>query len=120
VCSVDTEPPEPAGSEWGRYVVAVLDEDTIARGYPTDHPFTTAEVRQDYAAATHGLYCRDLRHGWPPTATGELGATSAFLFSVVYWNLEGQPARMDADGDGIPCETLYEPTVIEALLLDIP
>jgi hypothetical protein len=119
VCSVDTVPPEPTG-DWGRYVVAVLDEDTIVRGYATDHPLTTAEVRQEYAAATRGLYCRDLRHGWPPRASGEQGADEGFLFSVVYWNLEGQPARMDADGDGIPCETLYEPTVIEALLLDIP
>jgi hypothetical protein len=72
-----------------------------------------------HAAATHGLYCRDLRYGWPPTAGRGLGADAGFLWSVVYWNLEGQPERMDADGNGIPCETLYTPELIEAVLLDI-
>jgi hypothetical protein len=37
----------------------------------------------------------------------------------VYWNLEGQPARMDADGDGIPCGTLYDADVIEGALTEI-
>lgn len=32
--------------------------------------------------------------------------------SLVYWFLEGQPDRMDEDGDGIPCETLYAPEVV--------
>jgi hypothetical protein len=118
VCSVVTVPPEPTG-EWGTYVVAVLDEDTVVRGSATDHPATTAEVRERYAAATHGLYCRDIRHGWPPTATGTQGADAGFLWSVVYWNLEGQPARMDADGDGIPCGTLYGPEVIDWAMLDL-
>lgn len=117
VCSVASRPQEPA--EWGRYVVAVLHEGTIARGMATDHPFTTAEIGLLYAAATHGLYCRDLRHGWPPTAGRGLGADAGFLWSVVYWNLEGQPERMDADGNGIPCETLYTPELVEAVLLDI-
>jgi hypothetical protein len=117
VCSVSSVPPEPA--EWGRYVAAVLDDDTIARGLASDHPFTTAEVHEQYAAATHGLLCRDLRHGWPPTAAGQLGADAAFLWSLVYWNLEGQPARMDADGNGIPCETLYEPDLVTSALLGL-
>jgi hypothetical protein len=118
VCSVSSVPQEPAGP-WGRYVVAVLDDDTIARGIASDHPFTTTEVHELYAAAMHGRDCRDLRNGWPPTATGQLGADAAFLWSVVYWNLEGQPARMDADGDGIPCETHYEPDLVGSILHDI-
>ena len=43
-----------------------------------------------------GLFCRDL-------------ASMGYGFSaaVVYWMAEGAPARMDADGNGIPCETVY-------------
>jgi len=26
----------------------------------------------------------------------------------VYWVREGAPERMDADGNGIPCETVYD------------
>jgi hypothetical protein len=43
-----------------------------------------------------GLLCRDL-------AARGLGYADA----VSYWNTEGSPARMDADNDGIPCETVY-------------
>jgi hypothetical protein len=55
----------------------------------------------------HGLYCRDfvaaMDHPWHPT---------------MYWLLEGQPARMDADGDGIPCETVYPERIMRDFLED--
>jgi cytoskeletal protein RodZ len=43
-----------------------------------------------------GLFCRDLKargYGWSDATT--------------YWNYWGQPANMDADLNGIPCETVY-------------
>lgn len=43
-----------------------------------------------------GLFCRDL------AAMGY-----DFPFSVAYWLADGTPARMDADSNGIPCETVY-------------
>jgi Excalibur calcium-binding domain len=43
-----------------------------------------------------GLFCRDLR---------ALGYD--FGQAVRYWEAQGQPDRMDEDGDGIPCETVY-------------
>jgi hypothetical protein len=52
---------------------------------------------------TEGLYCRDL------DAQGY-----GFANAVAYWLEEGAPDRMDADRNGIPCETVYPGTEIEA------
>jgi hypothetical protein len=50
-----------------------------------------------------GLFCRDLR----PLGYSYAGA-------VQYWLGEGRPDRMDADRNGIPCETVYpESEVVE-------
>ena len=43
-----------------------------------------------------GLLCRDVA-----------GLGFGFSEAVVYWITEGAPARMDADGNGIPCETVF-------------
>ena len=43
-----------------------------------------------------GLFCRDLR---------DMGY--GFWMAVPYWLAEGAPDRMDADGNGIPCETVF-------------
>ena len=50
-----------------------------------------------------GLFCRDLE---PDGHT--------FAEAVAYWLREGAPDRMDADGNGIPCETVYPSDAIEA------
>jgi len=36
--------------------------------------------------------------------------------AVVYWILEGAPDRMDADGNGIPCETVYQASEVDELI----
>ncbi len=43
-----------------------------------------------------GLFCRDLQERGHP-----------FDDAVRYWWWDGSPERMDADGNGIPCETVY-------------
>lgn len=43
-----------------------------------------------------GLFCRDL-------AAGGFDYADA----VWYWDLEGEPSRMDATRDGVPCTTVY-------------
>jgi len=61
---------------------------------PATAPTTTAlgDVRTQPA----GLFCRDLRaKGFSYTA------------AVDYWRIQGQPDQLDADKDGIPCETVY-------------
>lgn len=55
-----------------------------------------------------GLSCRDLQ-------SAGYGAVEA----VAYWLREGMPARMDADGNGIPCETVYDMGEFMALAGDL-
>lgn len=51
-----------------------------------------------------GLFCRDLyRLGY------------GFRDAVAYWMSEGQTARMDADRNGVPCETVYKAGAVEAV-----
>jgi hypothetical protein len=119
VCAASSDPPEPV--DWGSFVVAVLGEDLVALSTATDNPGSTAQLLELYAAAPSGLRCEDLRAGEAPfpfdvSTTDEVGAS---FWSIVYWNLEGQPARMDADLDGVPCETLYPDDAVAAVLRTI-
>ncbi len=43
-----------------------------------------------------------------------------FFWSLVYWSLEGEPDRMDADQNGVPCETLYDTAVVNNVLAGGP
>jgi hypothetical protein len=120
VCAADAvDRPE---TDWGAIVVAVVDASTFAFATGTDNPGTEGALLDLYADTPHGLRCRDLLSdevGFPFGGIG-MAPEQAFFWSLVYWNLEGQPARMDADGDGVPCGTLYEPDVISAVLRPIP
>jgi hypothetical protein len=84
----------------------------------TDVPNSTEVLMADYQSSPRGLFCRDLLSGdaraYPFSATG--GPASGFFWSLVYWSLEGEPDRMDADLNGIPCETLYAPDVVAQVL----
>ncbi|MGW7681201.1 hypothetical protein ACWGID_10705 [Kribbella sp. NPDC054772] len=60
---------------------------------------TSGDVRELPA----GMFCRDLK------AQG-LGYAAA----VDYWYLHGQPKQMDADRNGIPCETVYSRSSVAA------
>ena len=97
----------------------VDDRGTTASIDGTDVPDTTAALRTAYDAAPKGLFCRDLlsaeSSAHPFTAAGRPPA-AGFFWSLVYWSLEGQPERMDADLDGIPCETLHDADVVSAVL----
>lgn len=85
----------------------------------TDVPDSTAALVELYQTVPTGLFCRDLLHddagshlfiaaGRPPI--------DGFFWSLVYWSLEGRPERMDADGNGIPCETLYDSAVVSTVM----
>lgn len=112
-----TEPDFPLDPV-GVLIYVVDDTGTAAWTSGTDVPDTTASLEAIYAATPKGMFCRDLLSpdlaGWfsPGGGTPEFG----FFVSLVYWSLEGQPARMDADGDRIPCETLHESDVVEGVL----
>jgi len=56
-----------------------------------------------------GLFCRDLEsRGY------------SYSESVSYWRNQGKPNRMDADGNGIPCETVYPPSDVSSFFGNQP
>jgi hypothetical protein len=57
---------------------------------------TTVPTVPPVAEVESGLLCRDLN-----------GLGYGYVDAVAYWVREGQPDRMDADRNGIPCETVY-------------
>jgi hypothetical protein len=92
--------------EIGRLAFLVLDENgTTSMLAGSDLP----DLEAAYATAPHGLLCRDLlteKATWPFNIAGTTDQTAAFL-ATAYWFLEGQPDGMDADRNGIPCETVF-------------
>jgi hypothetical protein len=56
-------------------------------------------------ALAPGLLCRDVAH-----------AGYGYLPALTYWVREGRPSRMDADANGIPCETVYPPGEIGSVI----
>lgn len=61
------------------------------------------ETAPSSSAIPSGLYCRDLE------ARG-----LSYADAVRYYKREGYPDRMDADGNGIPCETVYSASSVQA------
>jgi len=98
------------------FLFAVLDDDgTAAWAGGTDLPSNRDGLDRLAAVVPPGLFCRDLVD--PDTDVAFFSAVGTnpqfgYFLSVVYWFLEGRPARMDADGNGIPCETVHEPEVV--------
>lgn len=82
--------------------------DADGNGIPCGEVFPGQEVDAFYHPTdldrTAGQFCRDLSAAGVPLEE-----------AVAYWLLEGAPARMDADGNGIPCETVYPPEDFAAL-----
>jgi hypothetical protein len=56
-----------------------------------------------------GWYCRDLAFEY------DFGD---YQDAILYWLWEGEPDRMDADGDGYPCETVWPEMFIRDMLED--
>jgi serine/threonine protein kinase len=50
-----------------------------------------------------GLFCRDLMSGG-----------YSYSAAIDYWRMNGEPNRMDADRNGIPCETVYSASDVAA------
>lgn len=57
----------------------------------------------DVRALTAGLFCRDL-----------LARGYSYVAAVDYWRSHGEPNQMDADRNGIPCETVYPAADVSA------
>jgi hypothetical protein len=85
-----------------------MDDD--GNGIPCETVYPAADVESVWGpqgleeeGVTPGLFCRDL----PP-----LGLD--YEAAVAYWFQEGQPERMDDDGNGRPCETVYPTDEVQA------
>ena len=116
-------PPATAPVEYGGTVIYVLDESGRAVwDSATDIPDSTDGVLSAYDRAPKGLLCRDLLDpqidAYPFRQLSTPGVN--YFWSLVYWSLEGEPDRMDADQDSVPCETLYDPAVVRDVLAGGP
>lgn len=70
---------------------------STATSTPTASASSTPATRlQDVRSLGAGLFCRDLN------AQGY-----SYAAAVDYWRAHGQPNQMDADANGVPCETVY-------------
>lgn len=118
-CQMVPRPAPGLALETAGVVVYVLDNLGRAVWRIGDVPDSTAELHAVYDAVPEGMYCRDLASQDLDVALfySDPGfSEDGFFWSLVYWSLEGQPDRMDADHNGIPCETLYDPAVVAAVL----
>jgi hypothetical protein len=82
-------------------------DDPATRAAPTP-PSTPVAVASapavgDVRSLPAGLFCRDL------VARG-----ASYAEAVRYWWYYGMPARMDADKNGVPCETVYSSANVNA------
>ena len=76
---------------------------TTTTARPTTTRAPTPEDR--FAATGSGKLCADL------AAVGY-----SFADAAAYWEWDGRPDRMDADLNGVPCETVYSAEEVNALL----
>ena len=76
---------------------------TAATTTATTTSSTTTTTRTTPTDLESGLFCCDL---------SALGYD--YESAVAYWTSEGRPERMDADRNGIPCQTVYEPAEVMA------
>lgn len=122
-CGGPSAAPASTLVEYGGTVIYVIDESgRAAWASGTDVPGPTDDLLASYQRVPKGLFCRDLlssgTDAFPFSGQGD--GRPAFFWSLVYWSLEGEPERMDADLDGIPCETLYDTDVIDDVLAGGP
>jgi hypothetical protein len=91
----------PAGivDDWREFEDAPAPSAPVERADPAPAPApepAPEQVPSNVADLPSGLFCRDLNAmGFP------------YWDAVTYWEREGYTSRMDADGNGIPCETVY-------------
>lgn len=84
--------------------------DADRNGIPCETVFPAVEIGaflEPGRSFATGLNCADLNLPDDP---------DAYLQAIAYWMLEGTPDWMDADGNGIPCETVFSPANIEQML----
>jgi len=102
-----TEPPVETSTTIATPTTAATSTTSMVIAFdPTSTTSSTLPPAPEMASVdplAWGLFCRDLVDaGWD------------YEGAVAYWNVEGRPARMDADENGIPCETVYPASDVTA------
>ena len=92
-----TSPPAPEST------IPTTTPTTATIAETTTTAATTTTASPTVVDLAPGLFCRDLN-----------AAGFGYSDAVAYWVSEGEPDRMDADHNGIPCETVYSETDILA------
>lgn len=100
-------PDEPA--EFGGIHVVIFDHNRYA--WALGECCAGAPWPEDYAT---GLLCRDLLEPPPESHFQPDSNNLSYGLAVYYWVKEGRPDRMDADRNGIPCETIYPKEEVDA------
>jgi hypothetical protein len=107
-CAMRTEPPADVGE--GPLVVVLDDAGTAA--YVTGGTDMSGWILSPFNTEP-GRLCREFVAGLTGLPSGfALDGREVYAFALAYWFLEGEPARMDADSDGIPCEQVFPPEVV--------
>lgn len=75
--------------------IVMLDNNRWSYDLGSGIPWAIDEI------APPGALCRDIADAGHP-----------FFYATLYWVADNRPERMDADGNGIPCETIYARTDI--------
>jgi hypothetical protein len=122
LCGGQSEPPTELGS---LLVVVVDDAGTTASLWETVDSgerlalWSSGEQSLPFDTAS-GQLCREflanpVLDGWltDPFYVERGSTRNAYVLVLAYWFLEGQPMRMDVDGNGIPCETLFPSDVAD-------
>ena len=84
--------------------------DADRNGIPCETVFASDDIAAFLEGARSfdaGLTCEGLNLG---------DDSVGFQRAVAYWMIEATPERMDANGDGIPCDTTFSPSTIDAAL----
>lgn len=101
----------PAAVEYWKTQAQPPRMDADRNGIPCEPEYSRAEVGKYWqgrkvsslASVPDGLLCRDLA-----------GLGASYGEAVTYWWYAGMPDRLDADGNGRPCEQVYPKAVVEA------
>jgi hypothetical protein len=109
VPQADIELDEP-----GVVLVVVADDGTARWIAGTDLPSDASSLTALWEQEAGLHFCRELaEEGGALFSVGYTGA-------VAYWFLEGRPERMDADLDGVPCETVFPHDELAAFWSGLP
>ncbi|MFI5691331.1 hypothetical protein ACIA58_05790 [Kribbella sp. NPDC051586] len=94
--ATSTPPSTPVAAASAPAVPAPVTTRTVVPKPSVQGTSAPAPAAGDVRSLPAGLFCRDLN------AKGY-----SYVAAIDYWRLHGQPNQMDADRNGIPCETVY-------------